>query len=276
MNPFKIRVRGLHPLLLVAVALSFVVLPPHLVNAQQAAIERPAASMLQNGDLIWPKNPKAIVPYDSSLETKREAVQKQWETERDAFVAQVRKDPAPTPAMLQLATNLEALSYSEFSLRYLADTQKSDIEKYGGIDDILSVGHVGIVEVAGDGQRFVIEAVWGDSKKVQRVSYADWLSGRADSWIWVGRLNGVSDATKQKFVEQAKSYLGRPYNFWNFDLSDDSSFYCSKLIWLSYAKSVGISIDGSAAQRAFWFSPKQLWKRTDSIVRVNVPRDYSY
>jgi cell wall-associated NlpC family hydrolase len=276
MTAHKFRARQLGCLLSFVGALGFAILAPCPVNAQQTAIERPDASALQNGDLIWPKNPKAIVPYDSGLETRREAVQKQWESERDTFVAQVRRDPASTSQARQLATDLEALSYADFTLRYLADAQKSDIEKYGGIDDILSVGHVGIVEVTADGQRFVIEAVWGAIKKVQRVPYADWLKGRADSWFWVGRLRDVSDATKQKFVEQSKLYLERPYNFWNFNLSDDSSFYCSKLVWLSYARSVGTSIDGRPPDRNFWFSPKQLWNLTNRIVRVNVPRDYSY
>lgn len=248
------------------------------VNAQRAAVERPDAAMLQNGDLIWPRNPKAIVPYDSGHETAREAVQKQWEVERDVFVARVRQDPASSQEARQLATNLEALSYGDFALQYLANVQKSDIEKYGGIDDILSVGHVGIVEVAADGRRYVIEAVWGAIKKVQRVGYEEWLKGRADAWVWVGRLTRLPDATKQKVVEQAKSYLDRPYNFWNFDLGDDSSFYCSKLVWLSYFRAVGEPIDRKPARRDFWFSPKQLWNLHSSgaVTQINVPREYSY
>lgn len=242
----------------------------------QTKVERPDAATLLNGDLILPRNPKAIVAYDSSQQTQRDAVQKQWETERDAFVAKVRRDERSSQQMRQLATNLEALSYAEFTLRYLADAQRSDIEKYGAVDDIFSVGHVGIVEVAADQTRFVIEAVLGEDKKVRRIAYADWLKLRPDAWVWVARIRNAPEATKQKFVDQAKSYVERPYNFWNFDLGDDTDFYCSKLVWLSYMKASGLSIDGPAAQRSFWFSPKQLWNLQTAVERINVPRDYSY
>jgi uncharacterized protein YycO len=120
----------------------------------------------------------------------------------------------------------------------------------------------------------VIEAVWGDKKKVQRVSYADWLAGRPDAWIWVGRKTGLTDADKSRIVQQATTYIGRPYDFWNFDLSDDSSFYCSKLVWLSLAQSLGKYLDGnSSSRRTFWFSPKQAW---GYVTHINSPRDYSY
>lgn len=247
------------------------------VGAQPAsAIERPDAALLQQGDLVWPRNQKSIVPYDASLEGNREALKKQWESERDAFVKQVRADPKATQRMRQIATEMEALSYEAFSLRYLADKQKSDIEAMGALDDLFSVGHVGIIEVAPDGRRFVIEAVWGTVKKVQRIAYTDWLKSRADAWIWVGRMRGVTDTDKSKFVEQAKTYLDRPYNFWNFDLGDDSSFYCSKLVWLSLVKSLNIFLDDNHSyERPFWYSPKQAWN-SPLIVHVNSPRDYSY
>jgi hypothetical protein len=239
------------------------------------ALERPDHLSLRQGDLVWPRNPKAIVPYDSSQEDNAKAMKKQWESERDAFVRKVRADPNANPELLQTATNLDALSYADFSLQYLAGKQKSDIEQFGAVDDLFSVGHVGIIDVAADGQRYVIEAVWGKVKKVQRIPYASWLADRAGSWVWVGRMDGLTDTERSQFVEQAKTYLGRPYDFWNFDLADDSSFYCSKLVWLSLAKSLGRYMDYQASRRSFWFSPKQAWS-SPLVHHVNSPRDYLY
>jgi uncharacterized protein YycO len=247
------------------------------VGAQPASgIERPDPTVLQHGDLVWPRNQKSIVPYDSTSEGNKDAMKKQWESERDAFVKKVRENSNATQQMRQIAADMEALSYEGFALRYLADKQKADIEAMGAVDDLFSVGHVGIIEVAPDGRRYVIEAVWGNIKKVQRILYTDWLRSRADSWIWIGRMKSITDSDRSKFVEQAKTYLDRPYDFWNFDLGDDSSFYCSKLVWLSLVKSLNIFLDDKHSfERPFWFSPKQAWNSLQ-IVHVNNPRDYSY
>ncbi|QJW85451.1 hypothetical protein HK414_25395 [Ramlibacter terrae] len=217
------------------------------------------------------------MPYDSSEEVTREVAAAQWQLERDGFVAKVRSDPTSSPELRQLATYLEALSYGEFATRYLSDVDTARIAEYGGLDDIFSVGHVGIIDVVG-GVPYVIEAVWGGIKKVQRISYDDWLKARPSSWVWVARPVAMSDKQRSSFVEEARSFVGRPYDFWNFDLSDDSAFYCSKLVWLAYRRAVGHSIDGHAPTRSFWFSPKQLWSlhRSGILQNVNVPRQYSY
>lgn len=239
-------------------------------------IERPGATMLQHGDLIWPRNPKAIVLYDSSVEGTREEMKRQWELERDAFVRRIRADAGSSPQLRQTATDMEALSYEEFTLQYLAGQQRADIERFGAFDDLFSVGHVGIVEVDSDGHRYVIEAVWGKVGKVQRVLYADWLKERAEAWIWVGRLNNLNAEQISSFVTRAKAYIGVPYNFWIFDLADESGFYCSKLVWLSLKKSLDIALDDNPKTiRNFWFSPKQAWK-SHWITQMNSPRDYTY
>ncbi len=250
---------------------------PAMAAAQGSGIERPDASVLQHGDLVWPKNPKSIVPYDSSAASTSDAQKRQWEAERNAFVARVR-DPKSGAGkdMLQLATNMEALTYTEFQVRYLAGVSPLDIVKYGGGDDLLYVGHVGIIEVAPDGKRFVIEAVWGSVKAVQRVAYEDWLKQRADSWVWVGRIRDLNAQAGAAFVAQAKSYIGKPYDFWNFDLADESGFYCSKLVWLSLVRAAKVAVDDNPDPgRMFWLSPKQVWNSV-RMMRINVPREYAY
>jgi len=60
-------------------------------------------------------------------------------------------------------------------------------------------------------------------------------------------------------AKEASKYIGRPYDFWNFDLNSDIGFYCSKLVWLATYRSLKFAIDGNAnSHRIFWFSPKQL------------------
>jgi uncharacterized protein YycO len=74
---------------------------------------------------------------------------------------------------------------------------------------------------------------------------------------------------------EARRYVGRPYNFWNFDLADDTAFYCSKLAWLAIYRALGFPIDGVAEpKRSFWFSPKQfLYLKT--IARMHDPGIYA-
>ncbi len=236
----------------------------------------PDPATLLFGDLLWPKRPMAIVPYDSSVETSKQSLKSQWERERDAFVKTARKAPDASQDLLQLATDFEAISYEEFYLQYNAGLTRMDIERFGAIDDVLTVGHVAIVDIDADGKKWVIEAVLGNAKKVQRVPYDKWIEGRAGSWVWVGRLNHVSKVDLEKFVGRARSYVGKPYSFWNFDLGDESSFYCSKLLWLSLSKATDISLDDDKNQkRAFWFSPKQAWN-SRHIIRVNSPGDQTY
>lgn len=246
-------------------------------RAQAGGTERPDASMLQHGDLVWPRNPRSIVPYDSSSASTADAQKRQWEAERNAFVARVR-DPArnATKQMLQLATNLEALSYHEFQSQYLANVTPVDISRYGGGEDLFYVGHVGIVEVAADGKRFVIEAVWGDVKMVQRIAYEEWLRKRDGAWVWVGRIGKLTAEQRNAFVTYARTQVGKPYDFWNFDLDDDTSFYCSKLAWQALARAAKLYADDREdPRRSFWFSPKQLWNSTH-VLRINAPRDYAY
>lgn len=236
----------------------------------------PDAQLLEAGDLVWPRRPMAIVLYDSTEVGTKEAIKKQWEGERDAFVKAVRMNDASSPELRQIATNLEALTFEEFYMRYHTDLAPTDVQKFGAIDDVFSVGHVGIIDVTGSGERSVIEAVWGDIKRVQRISYAQWLRSRNGSWVWAARFRDVGASDRGRIASAASAYIGRPYYFWNFDLADDSSFYCSKLVWLSAMNALQIAIDNdSNPRRSFWFSPKQAWN-SPRMLKVNAPRDFSY
>jgi uncharacterized protein YycO len=77
--------------------------------------------------------------------------------------------------------------------------------------------------------------------------------------VWLGRVKKISSSYRAKIAIEAKKYIGRPYDFWNFDLNDERGFYCSKLAWMCMFRALGLVIDGNPdPKRFFWFSPKQL------------------
>jgi cell wall-associated NlpC family hydrolase len=116
---------------------------------------------------------------------------------------------------------------------------------------------VGIVEIDEAGVPWVIEALW--ERGVVRHTYADWAADRSGEVVWLGRLTKLSAAQRAKIPLEAKKHIGKPYDFWNFDLNDDAGFYCSKLAWMAVFRSLNLAVDGkSNPKRAFWFSPKQL------------------
>ena len=77
--------------------------------------------------------------------------------------------------------------------------------------------------------------------------------------------------------------LGKPYEFFNFDLNDDSGFYCSKLAWMSVwratsraAQRAPVAVDDNPnPRRSFfdWFSPKQL-VNARRVTLLHKPGDY--
>jgi len=105
---------------------------------------------------------------------------------------------------------------------------------------------------------------------VRRISYADWLRDRPGELVWVGRLRGVSPERRAAVATWAAEQLGKPYNFWDFNLEDASGFYCSKLAWLSVLQGAGFPPDDDRnPQRVLWYSPKQLMKSKHIKLIVN-------
>jgi uncharacterized protein YycO len=146
------------------------------------------------------------------------------------------------------------MTYPDFVKKYFAPLPPETLEARGFAS--ISVGHVGIIQIE-NGQPFVIEAMMG--KGVQRVAYAKWIGDRSGELFWLGRLNNTSPEVRATVATVAESYLKRPYDFWNFDLRDDSCFYCSKLAWLAITKATSIPPDGNPnGDRIFWYSPKRL------------------
>lgn len=229
-----------------------------LAQADNIADKRPDPKTLQTGDFIWPKRPGEFVPYNSGTVSPYDVEKMLWLEERRRFIDKVRADQRSPLSLRQLATDLEGMDFSEFIALYQADSSPGSPREYGGGASVLYVGHVGIIAFDGSTPT-VIEAVWG--KGVQQIPYDAWLKGREGAWVWHGRIFNRSNSDRANIAEAASKYVGKPYNFWNFDLADPASFYCSKLCWLAVRDALTFPIDdNSEPRRGFWFSPKQMLK----------------
>jgi hypothetical protein len=220
---------------------------------------------------LWPKKPGAYVPYNSggrAVAVGDDAAE--WEAGKQEFLTKISSDHDYfTDADI---TAIRQLTYREFYARYAGD-QQPDMPGVYSAGSGIYVGHVGVVDIDGEGQAWVVEALLGAG--VVRTLYDKWLLSRPGQIVWQGRIREISKQDRRKIVVEAMKYLGRPYDFWNFDLNNDAGFYCSKLVWMAIFRSLGFAIDGKAnPQRVFWFSPKQLLY-AKTITRLHDPGPYA-
>jgi Permuted papain-like amidase enzyme, YaeF/YiiX, C92 family len=197
-------------------------------GSQDRGLPLPNAATFQSGDLVWPKKPGAFVPYRyvSNISADRDAAT--WYAERDAFLQRLAREPGYFT--VQDISELKKLDFREFHARYVGD-QKPGIPGAYSTGGGIYVGHVGLIEVDDSTVPWVVEAVLG--RGVVRSRYDDWIASRPDEIVWHGRIRDLPAVDRAGVVSESKKYLGRPYDFWNFDLNDDAGFYCSKLVWLS-------------------------------------------
>jgi hypothetical protein len=233
-----------------ALAVVVALLPPWLAwdveigaaaAAEQGAPARPNPENFQKGDLIWPRLPGAIVPYDSTPGAAGPEHELRWQRERNAN--------------LNRLTFLNTLSYDQFVERYLRDAPAPGVTPQSPRSNVPYVGHVGIIDVQ-DGIRWVIEAA---PPEVRRIPYGKWLDERPKEIVWHARFKSDDPSLRARIADEAGRHLRRPYNFWNLDLTDETAFYCSKLGWLSIFKATAVPPDGNKdGKRSFWYSPKEL------------------
>jgi Permuted papain-like amidase enzyme, YaeF/YiiX, C92 family len=230
----------------------------------------PNKSTFESGDFVWPKKPGKYVPYRNDVDASPDEERQRWQAEKEAFVKNIRANPSYfSDADI---TELENMTFREFYSRYAGD-QKPGVPGAYSTGAGIYVGHVGIIEVDSNKIPWIVEALM--TRGVVRTTYDDWIASRPGEIVWHGRVRDLGAEDRAKIVSDAKKYLGRPYYFWNFDLSDDSQFYCSKLVWLAIWRSLGFAIDGdSNPKRKFWFSPKQLLY-AKTITRLHDPGPYA-
>lgn len=217
---------------------------------------------LRHGDLIWlrEKNKSIIfrVPTGTQIMSTSNMpimAKKKGFIEPAAWEAGRRAYLASAAAKARDSVWLSNLSVRDFFARYFYDAIPSDflgdsLDKLG-----IYVGHVGLVRRTGRHVE-IIEAA-DEISGVTRTEWSKWIDPKY--LMWSGRLTGLTPTEIEKVVEIAERQVGKKYDFWNFDLSDASSFYCSKLIWYAVMSATGKSVDGVVEpQRKFWCSPKQL------------------
>jgi hypothetical protein len=228
--------------------------PVARLAAQQSAGPRlPDRTTFESGDLLWPKKPGAIVPYHHGLDATGQ--EQRWLKERAEAGERQRRGRAHLSA--RDLDELQGLSFQDFYDRYVGD-KRPGAAAASASGDIVHVGHVGIVDIDEARNQWVVEAVGGD-RGVARISYDDWIKVRPGEIVWHGRVRDIDAAKRAAIAVEARKHVGKPYDFWNFDLNDDSGFYCSKLVWLCIWRSLALAIDGDVnPRRSFWFSPKQL------------------
>ena len=243
-------------------------------NANTTAdVPRPNPQFFQAGDFVWPKKPQAYVPYNAGTSNSAAEDRALWLAERDAFLVKHAGASTTDPLDRQRIQALQGMDYREFIAVYSGNQTLGEPGVYSG--GAFYVGHVGIIDIDPEGTLWVIEALM--KKGVVRIRYQDWIEERFDSAIWLGRLKMFSTSARNDMVEFCRQQIGKPYNFWNFDLNDDTDFYCSKLAWLCCHRTLKISIDGDPrSKRMLWFSPKQMLNAKSFIEILHNPGSYGY
>jgi uncharacterized protein YycO len=253
---------------LVAAVLAILLVLPLTATGQESS-PFPKPSILQTGDLIWPKKKGAIVPYNSQPGAAEKSEAARWEQEKQHYLDELQHKPSLTDEEKERFSTLQKMNYQQFVSLYLRDSVTGQPTAYAAGN--VSVGHVGIVQIQ-NGAPTIVEAMTGFG--VRRLTYAEWAKERPGELVWVARLKDVSDEKKAAVAAIAASYIKRPYHFWNFNLGDDTGFYCSKLAWLSIFKGAGFSPDDNPnVHRVLWFSPKQLMRSPHLQFIVN-PGNY--
>jgi Permuted papain-like amidase enzyme, YaeF/YiiX, C92 family len=211
----------------------------------------------------------------SELETLIELAQDGdfiWIKPKNAFVPQLPK-PRYYPDFQTISDDL----YEFFTgkkverielkgARALTQTPRTILNDIiGFVLRIIYPGHCAIVHKK-DGVTNIIEA-WGEAPNmVISTEISEWYDKNDDYTggpysFWLGRLEGFDEQDRAKISDYAQTQLGKKFNFFNFDLDNEKSYYCSKLAWLAIFKTLNLAIDGHPkAERIYWFSPKNFIK----------------
>ncbi len=231
--------------------------------------DRPDPSDLQSGDLIWGRLPYRVVPkiapYAPSEPQPGPMDEDEWEKEKQ----KVADDPnVPAEARERLAR----MTFQKFRELYVGQPVRVRMPYQ---DWRIYSGHAAIIARLGtEDDPYLVEAV---RPYVRKTPYAQWLKyWHSDPLIWHGHLKLDGNLVK-RVVEQALDQENRkaPFELWNFDLSDRSGFYCSKLVWWAVWQASGgiVKLDGKDPKRDWfdWYTPLQLMQ-SDYVEMISWPR----
>jgi cell wall-associated NlpC family hydrolase len=251
---------------------------PSSATAQPVS-DVPDPKTFQSGDFVWPKRKGAVVP---KMEQPVSEEQRAWEAARARLL---QEDPSKSGLSREAGERLKSMSYGEFETLYFTGMAEPADKGLNIGAQTIYVGHVGIIEIDAKGTPYVIEAVPvpGFKGSVMRTPYADWLKSHSDMQVWHGRVRDLSVGVRKRIVAEAMKQLGKPYEFFNFDLNDDSGFYCSKLAWMSVWRAtsrgwrpgpVAVDDDPNPHRPFFgWFSPKEL-VNAKRVMLLHKPAEY--
>jgi cell wall-associated NlpC family hydrolase len=250
---------------------------PTLARAQaplpKAVPDFPDSQKFQTGDLLWPKKKGAYVPRTTrSAGAPQNEERKTWEAARQ----QALSDPARAGVSPEVAERLKDMRFDDFERIYHSGAAQppSGGTTRGALGDVVSVGHVGLIEIGANGIPYVIEATpQGPSGAmgVIRTRYPDWLNAYANIQVWHGRLRNLDERARAHLVQAAQAQIGKPYDFFNFDLNDDKGFYCSKLVWQCLWRTAHLAADDNPdPQRGKWFPPWFSPKTLIGVKRIEV------
>ena len=215
----------------------------------------PQTGIFEAGDLLWPKKPGSFVPYNQRVGTGPEQDRQFWEQEKEDFLK--RAANGETSLTAEQIDNIRRLDYREFVARYHGN-QKPDEPGVYSSGGGLYVGHVALIDFD-DSHRPVGRNRGPMGPRCRSQHLQDVASRKARRGDIAGRLRDHPNLIVQRSAQRRRSSSVTPTIFWNFDLNDDSGFYCSKLVWLAIFRRLRFAVDGDMnSKRGFWFSPKQL------------------
>lgn len=231
------------------------------VSAECSTCPKPDEKKFRAGDLLWPKSSHRRIPY-SGKATATEFEAATWLENRNSLIAELELEPTLSPSDAQILSSLRKATFQQFQSAYFDGVVPGQTHPHGGTaaDPREYVGHVAFIDVSGDEEIWVVEAV---GSGVQRIRYSDWKLDRECESIWHGRIAGLTPAQLKEATSKAISQVGKPYSLFDslssFNLNDIRSFYCSKLIWHSVMSTSGLALDDKEAETRFWpLSPRQL------------------
>jgi uncharacterized protein YycO len=258
--------------------------PPPQANpgTPEAVADFPDPTTFQSGDFVWPKKKGAAIPYSVPNASKEEM---EWNTQHDRFV---RDAALQGEVQADVLAKLKEMHFSDYEHSYFEGQSPNPSGEAAGSRSsgraTVAVGHVGILEIDPEGVAYVIEAIPASPTSavgqsgVIRVRYAEWLKDLDGYQVWHGRVRRLDRAIRRKIADEALKHLGKPYQFFNFNLDDDGGFYCSKLAWMSTWRGTNIALDNNPdPQRGTkfppWYSPRQL-TNAQEIEMLHKPGEY--
>ena len=125
--------------------------------------------------------------------------------------------------------------------------------------------HMGMI-VNKNGQTWVLEAI----QPVQYTALNKWIARGVKGHYVVKRMQSALNVShKQKLVQNAEQYLGRPYDIY-FEWSN-RAIYCSEIIWKAYDQALGIQLAPLQHLKQFDLKQSSVQKLMKQRYGQNIP-----